>query len=294
MAYIFLLTAILLNLVKSFCSKRISGRVSGLSDTVDVTLVRNILCALLGVMIIFMGGTEGFFMPPIGWIICTVSGIAIGANYVVWVLSLRSGVYLLTSTANSANFIVAVFCAVVFFKESLPLPKILAIVFILLAIFFMGKYQTESQGKPKPLHILLLFLVFLTAGVSSVTQKWFTRTLPEISAHTFTFYSLLVSVVLLTIFSTVLPHKPTFKARTKSLSASIIWIVIMAIAFYGVTYFQTGASALLDAVVMYPMYNGLTLAGGCLMAWFCFKEKPSRNSVIGIILVFIAIMLQTL
>ena len=66
----------------------------------------------------------------------------------------------------------------------------------------------------------------------------------------------------------------------------------MAVCFYSTTLFQTKASNLLDAVVMYPAYNGTLLVAGNLMAWLCFSEKPNKNSIIGVILVFTAIVLS--
>ena len=161
-------------------------------------------------------------------------------------------------------------------------------------MFFMGKYQKESAGKIQPVHLLLLFLVFLSSGISFVTQKQFTRSIPEASAHTYTFYSLLISVALLLAMSLFVGKGVKIKERAKQLAPLSPWIVLMAICFYSTTFFQTKASNLLDAVVMYPVYNGTLLAAGNFMAWFCFSEKPSRNSIIGVLLVFTAIVLSRL
>lgn len=290
--FLFLLIAALLNLTKSYCSKRISGRVDGFSTTVDMTLVRNALCAVIGAAILSIIGGECFSLSPEGWLICSVSGVAVGANYIVWVLSLKSGVYLFASAANSASFILAAFCGMLFFGEELTLLKGISIVLILAAMLFMGKYQSQAQGQVKPRHLFLLFMVFLTAGVSSVTQKWFTRALPDATPHTFTFYSLLISAVLLLVVTLFIPQKKTVIRRVGSMGKLFGWIALMAACFYGVTYFQTMAAARLDAIVMYPVYNGTLLIAGSLMAWLCFGEKPNRNSIIGIVFVFVALVLS--
>lgn len=292
MGFMFLFFAVLLNAVKSYCSKRISGHTETLSDTVDVTLVRNMLCAVLGAVFVLFFGQGSFVLPARGWLICLVAGVSIGVNYVVWVLSLKTEVYLFVSAANSASFLVAVLCGMMFFSETLTARKGIAILLILLAMVFMVRYQTDMRGKPTLKHLLLLFSVFLTAGLSSVTQKWFTKTLPDVSAHTYTFYSLLISAVFLLALSPFLSDKKPMRSRIKTQKTMLPWVAIAAACFYGVTYFQTGASALLDAVVMYPMYNGLLLAAGSIMAWLCFSEKPNRNSIIGVFLVFVAVVLS--
>lgn len=293
MGFVFLFLSAFFNLTKSYCSKRISGRVEGFSATVDMTLVRNVLCAVIGAVILAIMGTEAFALPPMGWLICLVAGIAIGTNYIVWVLSLKSGVYLLASTANSASFIVAALCGVLFFEESISWYKGIAIVLILLAILFMGRYQKEAQGKIKPVHLLLLFLVFLSAGVSSATEKWFTETFSDITPHAYTFYSLLISAVLLLIITFFIPREKSLKQRSQGIGKLFIWIAIMAICFYCVTYFKTKANGVpgMEATVLNPLYNGTLLVAGSLMAWLCFGEKPSRNSIVGVILVLISVIL---
>ena len=67
----------------------------------------------------------------------------------------------------------------------------------------------------------------------------------------------------------------------------------MGVAVYGVTYFKTVANDYLDTIVLYPLNNGLTFVGSCLMAWICFKEKPNKFSIIGMVLVFAALLLSS-
>ena len=66
---------------------------------------------------------------------------------------------------------------------------------------------------------------------------------------------------------------------------------LAALALYLVTYFQTVAAKGISATVMYPVVNGLTLVAGTLMSVFFFGEKLKRESIAGIVLVFIAMIL---
>ena len=294
MGFIFILTAAFCNVAKGYGSKRISHCVNGLSATMDVAMLRNFLCAIIGAFIIAMSGFQNFTMPPIGWLICFIAGIAIGLNYVVWVMALRSGVYVLSNAANTASFIIATLCGAFFWKEQFTLIKGLTILLMSISMLFMGKYQTELKGKLTRKHLLLLFLIFLSAGVSSATQKWFTLELPNTSAHIYTFYSLLISGFLLLFASLFSREQSALKERVKNIKSLFGWIILIAVCFYAVTFFQTKAAALLDAIVMYPIYNGTLLLAGNCMAWLCFSEKPNKNSIIGAILVFFAVVLAGL
>lgn len=292
MGYLFLLIAAIFNMTKSYGSKKISGRVSGFSETVDISLCRNLFCAVIGAVIIALNTPQAFSMPLKGWIICLVAGVAVGTSYVVWVLALKAGVYVFANATNTASFMVAVFFGIFVFGEKLTLSKALAIVLIIIALLFMSKYQTETRGKITHVHLLLLVLVFVSQGFASATQKWFTYELPDMSVHAYTFYSLFISVIILTLFTFFIPNKPKLKQRAAGVKSFLPWITLMAICFYATTYFQTGASSRLDAVVMYPIYNGSLLVAGNIMAWLCFSEKPSKNSIIGAILVFAAVVLS--
>lgn len=292
MGYLFLLIAAIFNMTKSYGSKKISRRVSGFAETVDISLCRNFFCAVIGAVIIALNDPKAFSMPLKGWLICLVAGVAVGTSYVVWVLALKAGVYVFANATNTASFMIAVFFGIFFFGEKLTLFKALAIILILVALVFMSKYQTEQRGKITAAHVLLLVFVFISQGFASATQKWFTRELPDLSVHSYTFYSLLISVVILAVFTLFIPNKPQIRERATGVKSFLPWIALMAVCFYATTYFQTGASARLDAVVMYPVYNGSLLVAGNIMAWLCFSEKPSRNSIIGATLVFAAVVLS--
>ena len=294
MGFLFVFIAVAFNMVKSYGSKRISKRMEDLSVAVDVSLVRNTLCAVIGAVIVASMGLGSFTLPPIGWLICTTAGVSIGANYVVWVLVLRAGVYVFANAANTASFILPALCGVLFWEESLSLYRGLAIVLILTAMLFMGRYQTEMSGRVSIKHIVLLLLTFLTQGMSMATQKWFTEELPNVSVHVYTFYSLMISALLLLVASFLMPQKPGLVVRGKRVKKLMAWVSVMAVCFYVVTFFQTKASAALGAVVTYPINNGACLIAGNVMAWLCFSEKPTKNSIVGMILVFSALMLARL
>ena len=292
MGYILLVIAAVLNTTKSYCSKRVSNKVEAASDAVDVALARNLVCASIGAALLLISGVQNFYMPSGGWLICIISGISIGLNYAVWLLALKVGVFMLLGAVSSASFLIAVVSGVMFFGEVFTIKKGIAMILMCIAIVCMGRYQIRLKQRLGFVQILLLFLVFLTAGFTSVTQKWFTRTLPTVSAHTFSFYSIVFSVVFLALFSLFLPKTESIGKRCVNLKPHVLLILIMAACFYGVTYFQTSASLSLEAIVMYPLYNGMVLAAESSMAWLCFSEKPDRNSIIGVLLTFVAIILS--
>lgn len=198
------------------------------------------------------------------------------------------------STANNSGFIVAVACGVLFFGEKLTLFNLLAVAFIVVAIMLMAKYQTVLKKKPSFNDTAILLGLFACAGLSSVSQKWFALEFPDITANLFAYYSFVFSTLFLLFNRLFFKGKKPIKAQMSSLKPLLPLIFIMSIILYAATFFQTKAAQLLDAVVLYPLQNGLSLIAGSLMAWIGFKEKPNKYSFTGIIFVFIAMVLYKL
>ena len=80
--------------------------------------------------------------------------------------------------------------------------------------------------------------------------------------------------------------------RKTFIKNSMIYIIFMAVGLFCSSYFQTLAAKTVDAIVLYPMTCALSLVAGSSMASIFFKEKFTKDSIIGIILVFIALIVS--
>lgn len=289
MGIFYVLLSTVLNGAKGFCSKKLSGKTKGLADSIDVSLLKSVLSVLFGAVFLALNGLIPIISPKYLWI-CALSGGAAAINYVFWVLSLKGDAFVFVSAANASGFVVTVLGAVLFLKETLSLTKLGAIVVILFALFFMTRYQTETHGKLSLFDLGILLGVFLTQGVSQFAQKLFTSLLPNVSVHVFTFYSFVLSVVILAIIRAFV-RSPKAEKRVALGKQAFIMVAFSAAAFYGSIYFQALASTIMDAVVLYPLSNGLSLVSGVVISWVFFKEKPNKNSIIGILLIFVALLL---
>lgn len=293
MGYLFILITVILNVLKGLCSKKVSLRLDGMSDNISLNLLRNSICVIIGGVILVFGGT-GFAMPRMGWLICAVSGVFFSFNYIVWIIALKTDAYMFASAANNASFIISALCGIIFFGESLTFPKALGAVLVLIAMYFMTLYQKSFGGKPSKFDLLMLFLVFFTAGMNTSIQKWFTKALPDTSVQLYTFYTFAFSILFLVVYRLIVKSPQGFGKQLSTLKTLLPWTLAMSLGVYGATYFQARAAALLDAVVVYPLNSGMNLIGASLMAWAAFKEKPNRYSIIGAILIFAALVLSRL
>ena len=75
---------------------------------------------------------------------------------------------------------------------------------------------------------------------------------------------------------------------------SIKHLTVMSMGMLLATYFQTLAARLLDAIILYPTVNALSLIAGGLMSSLLFKERLTWRCILGTAIVFFALMLSRL
>lgn len=293
MGYLYIFITSFLNVTKGGCSKKVSSSLSCMADNINLCFVRNLICVAIGAAIISCSGI-GWALPATGWLICIVSGISMTLNYTVWLMALKGRAYVLANAASTSSFIVAAICGVAVFGESISFAKFVAFFFVIIAMYFMMRYQTRLYQKPAVIDFVLLASVFLTAGLNSVCQKLFTYYVKGYSVNLFTFYTFVISCFILVVLRMCFKATEKPKIQLKTISKLLPYIVSMGAALYGATFFQAEATKLVDTVIVYPMSSSLSVLGSNIMAWVVFSEKPSKDSVIGAVFVLAALVLSRL
>ena len=294
--YISIFVIVILNEIKGCASKKLSSRAKRIRDNIELSTVRNAFCVFVGAISILTLENSDFSMPPLGIFISVISGVLTTVSYMAWVMALRGEAFMLASAVNNSNFIISAIAGVILFGEVPSVCKVLSFLLIAVGICFMMRYRINIKGVPRGGDVIILVIVFVAGGLSSVVQKWFVAALPDESVACFTFYGFLTSTLILAVIEgclLIFDRKTDRPAGKESnLRAYFIWAFIMGVCLYLVSVLQTAAAAKLDAIVLYPLKNGLTITASMLMAWIFFKEKPNRNSVIGAFFVLCALVLS--
>ena len=89
----------------------------------------------------------------------------------------------------------------------------------------------------------------------------------------------------------ILPRSE-YSEDKKLVRDNFLYILLMAVGLFGTSYFQTAAASRMDAIILYPLSSALSLVAGSTMASIFFKEKIKRDCVIGVIIVFLALILS--
>ena len=291
LGYLFIFITALLNVSKGGCSKKVSSKLECMADNINLCFVRNFICVVIGAGILLSGGI-GFKMPVAGWLVCVLSGIGMSVNYIVWLMALKGEAYMLGNTASTSSFVIAAVCGVALFGERISFTKLASFLLVVIAMYFMIRYQTKLYKKPSLRDFVLLSMVFVSAGLNSVCQKLFTFYAKGCSVNLFTFYTFAISCLMLAVIRPFFKGNATVGGQAKKLIKLMPFILFMGVALYGATFFQAEATKLVDTVILYPLSSSLSVLGSGIMAWIFFSEKPSKDSIIGAAFVLAALVLS--
>lgn len=295
MLYWFMLAlAVLSNSAKGFCSKKLSGTADGMFENIVINFYRGVLCVAVGAVFMVATG-QSFAISGIELAYCFVSGAAMTAFQLSWLLTLKSGAYMMVSAFSSASFIIPCLCGFLLLNEAITLSKGAAIAVISVAIFFLCLYNNKTKAKLSVGAFAVLLTVCVSQGINQIFQKLYNSVAGGQSIAAYNFYMF----AFLALFTSVLGifFKPKANGEKFALPKfpPRAWgfIVVSSVGIYAANFFQTYAAKGLDASVMYPVLNGLSVGAGTLMSIFLFGEKPKKESVIGILLVLTALLLNT-
>lgn len=292
LGYIFIFISTAFGIIKGFCSKKVSGSVKNLRDNLDISLFRNIIVCIFSLITVLMLGDVDFSVTLPEMIICAVAGITMAIFISSWLFAIKSDSYMLVSACASSSFIVPAILGVFFLDEKLSLNKGIAFIIIVAALFFLLKYNTKLNGRITPKALLLLATVLLSQGVNQAMQKMYAYYIPAKDASYYTLYAAIFTVLAIIVMMPFAKRDKNTEKLTVLLDKKVIlYATLMAFGLFGNSYFQALAAKNVDAIILYPVASALSLGGASIMSSIFFGEKMNRDSVIGVILVFIAMLL---
>ena len=300
MGYLFLALALAAGITKGYCGKKTSFAIKSNSDSMIINVLRMLACIFIGfVLIVIQGDIMSLKADGLTILICAMSGIASAVMVVSWLLSVRTGAYMMVEVFLLLGVIVPIVLCRIFFGEHIGLWQIIGIAVLLVAVFIMCTYNTSLKGKMSIASILLLLLCGISNGLADFSQKWFVRTYHEGSVAAFNFYTYVFAAVTLIIaylaFRTA-DKKGENKPRPPHKVIKPIWIyvAVMPVCLFANSYFKTVAAQHLDAIKLYPLNQGGAVILSLLMSSILFKEKINAKCILGIALSFVALLMINL
>ena len=300
MGYIFLTIALLAGVTKGYCGKKTSFSVTTTSDSMVMNLLRMLVCIAFGFLLIaFQGELGGLKLNAIALLAALLSGAASAAFVVSWLLSVKTGAYMMVEVFLLLGTIVTIGFCRVFFSEAVSIWQIVGILLLLASVYIMCTYNSGIKGKMKPRALILLLLCGLANGTADFSQKIFIKMVPDGSVLAFNFYTYVFAAAVLLmvcIFFRRAESKKNAELRSPLSIVKPIWIyvLVMAVCLFANSLFKTKAAQYLDAISLYPLNQGCGVVLSLLMSSIIFKERINLKCIVGICIAFAALLMINL
>lgn len=304
MGYLLLAVSILSGSIKGFFAKKVSNATSGLGDAILSNLIRMLLCIPIGLLFVLIDGGASTLVIS-GRVLCisALAGITTSLFIVSWLLAVKTSALTSTDAFISLGILVPIILSSIIYREIISLSQIIGLCLLFLAVYVMCVYNNQVKDRLSIRSFLLLLTVGLANGLTDFSYKMFEYAKSGVSASIFNFYIYVFSTLTLLVLFIILraySAKRAVREQRQGLDKQravplhdkrkVIYIAIMAIFLFSHTYFKTLAASRLSAVLMYPLAQGASMVFAVLMSAVFFKEKIKPLCIIGMSLLFVALL----
>lgn len=297
MGYLYLFGALLAGVSKGFCGKKVSGYTSGYGDASFVNVLRMGFCILIGAIAMLAQSTVPFsdFDLQTLWI-SALSGVTTAAFVVLWLISVKTGAYMMLDVFLMLGVGITVACCRIFLQEALRWNQILGFTLLVIAAWIMSSYNIAIKGKMTFKGVILLILCALANGMTDFSQKLFIRKVEGGSVAEFSFYTYIFAALTLLFAWIYFSAKDRRQGTERKPMPKSVYLMVglMSVFLFLNSYLKTQAAAYLDSALLYPLNQGAGLLLSMLMAALFFKEKITPKCLLGLSVAFVALLIINL
>lgn len=281
--YIFLITILILRIPQSFFNKKTSALVTSTPRYFVYCSYSYVLAGLIAFILMLSEGLPEF--NPYAFGISALGALALALNIYFSLESLKHGVMVLSSLAGSAGLLIPCIAGIFMFAEKMKLMQFAGIALLIFSGWLLIGYSKKQTGAFTFKTLLLLIGSMLSNGMVMLSQKMFSKFIPDMSASVFSFYtfSLLGADMLagLIINSFSKANRTEIKTVPRKL---FLYGTILSVILFAINQLATVAAKNVPSAVMFPINDGgatiiFALTGACF-----FKEKLTKRSTAGILI----------
>lgn len=252
-------------------------------DSDVATAVRTIIVLIFSWLMVFITGVNVNFssISLKKWIFLVLSGIATGASWLCYFKALQQGDINKVTPIDKSSVIITMVLAVIFFKEPFTGIKIMAALFIGVGTYMMiEKREITVNKNHKNSWFIFALLSAVFAALTAILGK---VGIENIDSNLGTAIRTFVVLIMAWLLVLVTGKKEKIKEIDKK---SFLFILLSGIATGSswLCYYralQTG-----PASVVVPI-DKLSILVTIFFSYIVFKEKLSRKSALGLVLIVV-------
>ena len=252
------------------------------TDSNVATAVRTIVVLAFSWLMVFIVGSQSTIksIDGRGWLFLVLSGLATGASWLCYFKALQTGDINKVVSIDKSSTILTVLLAFIFFNESVTVVKAVAVVIMAVGTFLMIEKKDVKQNESEFKRSWLIFAV-LSAVFASLSSLLAKAGMNNVESNLGTAIRTAVVLVMAWIVVFVTKKQGEIKKIEKKELAFIL-LSGLATGASWLCYFK----ALKDgqASVVVPI-DKLSILVSILFSYIVFKEKLTKKSLLGLILI---------
>ncbi len=252
------------------------------TDSNVATAVRTIVVLAFSWLMVFIVGSQSTIksIDGRGWLFLVLSGLATGASWLCYFKALQTGDINKVVPIDKSSTILTVLLAFIFFNESVTVVKAVAVVIMAVGTFLMIEKKDVKQNESEFKRSWLIFAV-LSAVFASLSSLLAKAGMNNVESNLGTAIRTAVVLVMAWIVVFVTKKQGEIKKIEKKELAFIL-LSGLATGASWLCYFK----ALKDgqASVVVPI-DKLSILVSILFSYIVFKEKLTKKSLLGLILI---------
>lgn len=252
------------------------------TDSNVATAVRTIVVLAFSWLMVFIVGSQSTIksIDGRGWLFFVLSGLATGASWLCYFKALQTGDINKVVPIDKSSTILTVLLAFIFFNESVTVVKAVAVVIMAVGTFLMIEKKDVKQNESEFKRSWLIFAV-LSAVFASLSSLLAKAGMNNVESNLGTAIRTAVVLVMAWIVVFVTKKQGEIKKIEKKELAFIL-LSGLATGASWLCYFK----ALKDgqASVVVPI-DKLSILVSILFSYIVFKEKLTKKSLLGLILI---------
>lgn len=229
LGYIYSAITLFAGTAKGYCGKRISEFTTKISDAIHISALRMAVSAIFGFLFLLLQGKFSYMGLSVSSALCVLwSAIANSAFVVLWLCCVHSDAYMLVEVALTLGVPIAVCGSVCIpaLNETLRMNSVIGMLALVIAAVLMQGYNRQMHRERLSVKKLLLLIALpISSGLADLSQKYYIVSVESADAAVFSFYTFLLSALILGICCLLQKQKCKIPngATKKFCSTQLLW-----------------------------------------------------------------------
>lgn len=289
MESIYITVILLLRVIQAFCNKKTSNEICNAPMLLKYGVFKNMLSAALGLALVLSMKTT-FHFHALTILIAAFSGVSLLLGSFCSIYAMKSGTVSINSMFATAGMIIPIFAGALFFQKTIsPLQIVgLGLFFVSAYLLILSSRKTYETFSTKTL--LLLIGSLFANGCTMLAQQLFTQFVPDGNISLFSCLTFAISAFLSWGFYRIWYRRGSGEESRFS-THLVLCGCALAIAVFVINQLVTELTKSVAPVLLFTIVNGGNTIISTIVAAIVYRERLEKQSVAGIVLGILSLVL---